>query len=42
MPAKLLDSQMIDLEEPKGALTISISSSPPEIVEKILSNIGWS
>jgi gluconokinase len=39
MPAPLLDSQIIELEEPKNAMTVSISSTPAKIVDQILTKI---
>jgi len=36
MPAKLLDSQFVDLEEPKDALVVPIDWTPEEIVAYII------
>lgn len=38
MPARLLDSQLADLEVPRNALTIDVSLSPEEIVREIFTH----
>jgi gluconokinase len=37
---QILASQMADLEEPEGALTVSISAAPQQIVEEIRKGLG--
>jgi gluconokinase len=38
--AQILVSQLADLEEPEGALTVEISSTPPKIVAEIRGKLG--
>jgi gluconokinase len=38
--AKILASQLADLEEPEGALTVDIAATPPEIVATIRKRLG--
>ena len=40
MPATLLPSQLNDLEIPRDSIRVEISSSPVEIIETIISQIG--